>query len=218
MRGLVLVAAAVSRRLAFAGAAPAASLTSLERGALAKLKRAPVSAETKTSARSEIARAAHLIRTLPNGRELSHPRRAAGGRVVPRCADAAACARVVRRAEGERRLLREALGAGRLDRHRRRRRRRVPLLRRTLLPVPSARKLRCAERARDVRRRRGHAGARRRARRTRRLPARAAASAGSTTSRSPAAGRRGSPGWLRRSRRRRSRAPRRPFRRTRART
>ena len=67
MRGLVLVAAAVVA-LAFAGAAPAASVTSLERAALAKLARAPVSAETKTSARTEIARAAHLIRTLPNGR------------------------------------------------------------------------------------------------------------------------------------------------------
>jgi hypothetical protein len=54
--------------LAFAGAAPAASVTALERTALAKLKRAPVSAQTKTSARAEIARAAHLIRTLPNGR------------------------------------------------------------------------------------------------------------------------------------------------------
>ncbi|HST13258.1 MAG TPA: D-glucuronyl C5-epimerase family protein [Gaiellaceae bacterium] len=67
MRGLVLVAAAFVA-LALAGAAPAATVTSLERTALAKLKRAPVSAETKTSARSEIARAAHLIRTLPNGR------------------------------------------------------------------------------------------------------------------------------------------------------
>ena len=67
MRGLVLVAAAVVA-LAFAGAAPAASVTSLERAALSSLKRAPVSAGTKTSARSEIARAAHLIRTLPNGR------------------------------------------------------------------------------------------------------------------------------------------------------
>jgi len=67
MRGLVLVAAAVVA-LAFTGAAPAASVTSLERTALAKLTRAPVSAETKTAARAEIARAAHLIRTLPNGR------------------------------------------------------------------------------------------------------------------------------------------------------
>ena len=66
-RGLVLVVAAVAA-LAFAGAAPAASVTSLERTALAKLKRAPVSPQTKTSARTEIARAAHLIRTLPNGR------------------------------------------------------------------------------------------------------------------------------------------------------
>jgi hypothetical protein len=67
MRGLVLVAAALVA-LAFAGAAPAATVTSLERAALTKLKRAPVSAEAKTSARSEVARAAHLIRTLPNGR------------------------------------------------------------------------------------------------------------------------------------------------------
>jgi hypothetical protein len=66
-RGLVFAAAAAAA-LAFAGAAPAASVTSLERAALAKLKRAPVSAETKTAARAEIARAAHLIRTLPNGR------------------------------------------------------------------------------------------------------------------------------------------------------
>ena len=54
--------------LSFTGAVSAASVTSLERVALAKLKHAPVSPETKTSARSEIARAAHLIRTLPNGR------------------------------------------------------------------------------------------------------------------------------------------------------
>ena len=54
--------------LSFTGAASAASVTALERVALAKLKHAPVSAETKTAARSEIARAAHLIRTLPNGR------------------------------------------------------------------------------------------------------------------------------------------------------
>jgi hypothetical protein len=67
MRGLVLVAAALVA-LACASTAPAASVTSLERTALTKLKRAPVSADTKTSARSEIARAAHLIRTLPNGR------------------------------------------------------------------------------------------------------------------------------------------------------
>jgi hypothetical protein len=40
----------------------------LERAALAKLKTAPVDAPTKTAGRAEIARAAHLIRTLPNGR------------------------------------------------------------------------------------------------------------------------------------------------------
>ena len=68
MRGLLVLVAAAVIALAFAGAAPAASVTSLERAALSSLKRAPVSAGTKTSARSEIARAAHLIRTLPNGR------------------------------------------------------------------------------------------------------------------------------------------------------
>ena len=72
MRGLVLVAAAVVA-LAFAGAAPAASVTSLERTALAKLKRAPVSARDEDIGADEIARAAHLIRTLPNGRELPRP-------------------------------------------------------------------------------------------------------------------------------------------------
>jgi hypothetical protein len=67
IRGLVLLTVAAVA-LSFAGAAPAASVTALERTALAKLKRAPVTAETKTSARAEIAHAAHLIRTLPNGR------------------------------------------------------------------------------------------------------------------------------------------------------
>ncbi len=67
VRGLVPVVAAVAA-LAFAGSASAGSLTSLERIALARLKTAPVDASTKTAARSEIARAAHLIRTLPNGR------------------------------------------------------------------------------------------------------------------------------------------------------
>jgi hypothetical protein len=54
--------------LAFVGAAPALSPMPLERLALAKLRTAPVDATTKTSARAEIARAAHLIRTLPVGR------------------------------------------------------------------------------------------------------------------------------------------------------
>jgi len=49
MRGLVVALAAVVA-LAFAGTAPAASVTSLERTALAKLKRAPVSADAKASA------------------------------------------------------------------------------------------------------------------------------------------------------------------------
>ena len=49
--------------------------------------------------------------------KLPHPRRAPGGRVVPRRADRAAGTRVVRRTTGERRLLREALGSRRLHRH-----------------------------------------------------------------------------------------------------
>ena len=67
VRGLDLIAAA-GAALAAAGAAPATSTTGLERLALAKLAHAPVDARTKASARSEIARAAHLIRSLPNGR------------------------------------------------------------------------------------------------------------------------------------------------------
>jgi hypothetical protein len=54
--------------LALPGVAHAATVQGLERAALAKLKKAPVDAPTKTAARAEIARAAHLIRTLPNGR------------------------------------------------------------------------------------------------------------------------------------------------------
>jgi hypothetical protein len=66
------LAVVATAALAFAGAAPAASLTGVERIALAKLKRAQaagrVDAPTAAAARSEIARAAHLVRTLPNGR------------------------------------------------------------------------------------------------------------------------------------------------------
>jgi hypothetical protein len=54
--------------LALPGVARGATVQGLERTALAKLKKAPVDAPTKADARSQIARAAHLIRTLPNGR------------------------------------------------------------------------------------------------------------------------------------------------------
>lgn len=66
-RGLVPVVV-VAALLALPGVAHGATVQSLERAALAKLKKAPVDAPTKTAARAEIARAAHLIRTLPNGR------------------------------------------------------------------------------------------------------------------------------------------------------
>jgi D-glucuronyl C5-epimerase C-terminus len=71
VRGLVLVAA-LAGALTLAGAAPATSLTGLEKLAFAKVNKARaagrVDAATAASARAEIARAAHLIRTLPNGR------------------------------------------------------------------------------------------------------------------------------------------------------
>ena len=67
VRGLVpFVVAAVL--LVLPGVARGATVQGLERNALAKLKKAPVDAPTKTAARAQIARAAHLIRTLPNGR------------------------------------------------------------------------------------------------------------------------------------------------------
>ncbi|MGZ4413026.1 MAG: D-glucuronyl C5-epimerase family protein [Gaiellaceae bacterium] len=67
MRGLVVAVAAMGA-LVPAGASSATSPMPFERVALAKLKSAPVDATTKTQARAEIARAAHLIRSLPNGR------------------------------------------------------------------------------------------------------------------------------------------------------
>lgn len=55
--------------LALAGGAPASSsLTGVERAALTRLARAPIDPATKRDARAQIARAARLVRTLPNGR------------------------------------------------------------------------------------------------------------------------------------------------------
>src|SRR5438105_10025721 len=67
VRGLAVVLVAIAA-LAFAGAAEATNPMPLERLALAKLKTASIDEATKTAARSEVARAAHLIRVLPNGR------------------------------------------------------------------------------------------------------------------------------------------------------
>jgi hypothetical protein len=62
----------VACALAVAGDAAASTLTGLEKAALAKVNRArssgAIDASTARGARSEIARAAHLVRTLPTGR------------------------------------------------------------------------------------------------------------------------------------------------------
>ena len=68
VRTLALAAATLAIALTTAGAVAASPLTSLERHALQRLNRAPADATTKAAARAEVARAAHLIRTLPNGR------------------------------------------------------------------------------------------------------------------------------------------------------
>ena len=213
MRGLVRLAVAFVA-LAFAGAAPAATVTSLERTALAKLKRAPVSADDEDigALRDRARRTSH-----PHAAErpqLSHPRLAARDRFVPRRATQPRALALYGALKANDDYFAKHWAPRRLDRHRRRRRRRVPLLRRPLLPVPPARELRCAERARDIRRRRRTAAPRRRARSRAASTRRAAASAGSTTSRSRVARPRGSPAWRRRSPRRRSREPRRRPRRT----
>ena len=67
VRGLaVLIVAALAAVLA--GRAEASPLMKLEKQAFAKVNHAPLDAQTRASARAEIARAAHLVRTLPNGR------------------------------------------------------------------------------------------------------------------------------------------------------
>jgi len=71
VRGLAALAV-VACALVFAGDAAASTLTGLEKTAFAKVKRAHASgaidATIAGDARAEITRAAHLIRTLPNGR------------------------------------------------------------------------------------------------------------------------------------------------------
>ncbi len=71
MRG-VLALGLLAAALALAGSAPASSLTPLEKQALAALAKAQkagrIDTTTASSARAEVARAAHLARTLPNGR------------------------------------------------------------------------------------------------------------------------------------------------------
>ena len=71
MRG-VSALGIVTAVLVLAGGAPAASIQPLEKQALAALTRAQkagrIDAATAATARAEVARAAHLARTLPNGR------------------------------------------------------------------------------------------------------------------------------------------------------
>lgn len=71
VRGLAVVAV-FACALVFAGGASASTLTQLEKAAFAKVKRAQksgaIDGATAASARAEIARAAHFVRTLPNGR------------------------------------------------------------------------------------------------------------------------------------------------------
>jgi D-glucuronyl C5-epimerase C-terminus len=67
VRGLAVLVVALLAA-AFAGRAEAATLTKLEQQAFAKVNHAPLDAQTRAAARAEIGRAAHLVRTLPNGR------------------------------------------------------------------------------------------------------------------------------------------------------
>jgi D-glucuronyl C5-epimerase C-terminus len=71
VRGLAVLLAAIAA-LVLAGSAPATSLTHLETTVFAKIARAHASgridATTAAQERGEVVRAAHLIRTLPNGR------------------------------------------------------------------------------------------------------------------------------------------------------
>ena len=172
---VLAVIVGLAAALAVAGAAPATTPVPGQLGALKAIRVAlaagRIDGATANAGRAEIARAAHLVRTLPSGRrehvavaleELA----AFSGRLTD-----TARARADRAAAGERRLLREALRTGTEDRHHRRRRPRLPLLPRTLPRVPSARELRRAERARRRERRGGSAAARRRADRARRVPA-----------------------------------------------
>lgn len=67
MRGRTLIAASAVA-FSLAGAAPATSVTPLERSALKALATPRVTATTKERGRAEIRRAAYLVRVLPNGR------------------------------------------------------------------------------------------------------------------------------------------------------
>ena len=99
----------------------------------------------------------------PRGPWFARRRRALGARRLRRTNDGASHAGASRPAAGEQRLLRPPLGAGRQDRHHRQRRDRLPLLRWSLLRVPSAGRVRCPQRTHRRRRRRRHGSLGRRA-------------------------------------------------------
>jgi hypothetical protein len=71
LRGVSALSALLAA-LVLTGGAPASSITSLEKAALNSLAKAQkagrIDGPTASTARAEVARAAHLIRTLPNGR------------------------------------------------------------------------------------------------------------------------------------------------------
>src|SRR5215831_11527548 len=68
VRGCTTSLAVLACALAVTGAAPAASPVPGEKLAFDAISRAPVDGAAKTTARAEIERAVHLIRTLPSGR------------------------------------------------------------------------------------------------------------------------------------------------------
>ena len=68
MRGRALIIALAIVALSSGGAAPASSLTPLERAALKALSTTRVDAETRARGRAEVRRASYLARILPSGR------------------------------------------------------------------------------------------------------------------------------------------------------
>ncbi len=68
VRGFTASLVALAALLAFAGSAPATTPVPGETSAFDAIKHAPVAGSLKTTARAEIERAVHLVRTLPSGR------------------------------------------------------------------------------------------------------------------------------------------------------
>jgi hypothetical protein len=68
VRGFTASLVAIAAVLVFAGSSPATTPVPGERLAFDAIKHAPVAGSVKTTARAEIERAVHLVRTLPSGR------------------------------------------------------------------------------------------------------------------------------------------------------